>query len=413
MKNNQDDLDELRQRAETKVPTSEQELRWPEDSQVLIHELRTHQIELELQNDELRRTEIELIEARDSFENLYDFSPVGYLTLSDKGYIQQANLKVADLLGMSRNKLIGQRLESLIFSKASDSWYLFFKGVLQRSDQRTCDFILKHSDGSSFDAQLDCRCVDLAGKKVVKITFTDISPRKQTERAQHELLVENRCLMRKLMYVQEEERRLLARDLHDELGQLLTSIDVRAEYIAKHADDAHLRAIAEEITRDTRASFDASKASLLELRPSTLDALGLVAALRELVGTWNQQAGIGCTLQIEDEMDQMGELHNITIYRLVQEGLTNAYRHGKADHVDVEVKKVLTHDVAFPYQAWVQIVDNGHGMNAQPTSKGMGIISMRERVNALDGQFSLRSTPEHGMCIEVSLPLINKQGDIL
>jgi len=239
-------------------------------------------------------------------------------------------------------------------------------------------------------------------------SWLDITERRQAEEARNLLLEENRSLMRQLMQVQEEERRLLARDLHDELGQLLTSIDARAEYIARHADNAELCAVAEEIVRDTRASFDASHATLLRLRPATLDTLGLTAALSELTSQWKKQAGIGCTLRIDGDIDSLDDLHSIAIYRLVQEGLTNACRHGKATAVKVALK-IVTQHAGQAGRIQVKISDNGKGLHVQAVSKGMGIIGMRERVHALGGSFLLTHVPRDGVHIEAVLPLDNTE----
>ena len=235
-------------------------------------------------------------------------------------------------------------------------------------------------------------------------TTLDITKRKQAEIKRDNLLRGNRNLTRELMQVQEEERRSLARDLHDELGQLLTSINARAEFIARHAEDNELCAVAKEIVRDVRVTFDASHAALLRLRPATLDALGLAAALTELADQWNKFAEIECTLQIDGKIDHLVELHSIAIYRLVQEGLTNALRHGKADRMQVIIKSVPPHEGGCA-QVVVEITDNGRGLYVQTKSTGMGIIGMRERVYALGGTFLMTHMPQGGVRIEAMLPL--------
>jgi len=235
-------------------------------------------------------------------------------------------------------------------------------------------------------------------------TVQDITGRKQAEQLEHELLKENRRLVRQLIQVQEEDRRMLARELHDELGQLLTSINVRAEYIAKHAGDAEISAKAKEVVRDTRASFDAEHRMLLKLRPATLDALGLAAALTELKGQWKKQTGTDCSLHIKGEIDHLDEAHTIAIYRLVQEALTNARRHGKATHVDIVVQHI-------PPRAYrdgkvlIEISNNGNGLRVQDVHKGMGVIGMHERIHALGGTFLLTDMPQDGVRIEAELPV--------
>lgn len=237
-------------------------------------------------------------------------------------------------------------------------------------------------------------------------TTHDITKRKQAEIVRDSLLQDNRSLMRQLMQVQEEERRLLARDLHDELGQLLTGIEVRAEFVARHAKNAAVRTAAEDIIRDLRLMFDASHDTLFRLRPATLDTLGLAAALTELIDQWNQYADIDCTLQIDgalDPLDQL-QLHAIAIYRLVQEGLTNALRHGKADHMVVRLDCHSPHH-GDAGRVLVEIVDNGMGLQEPSKSGGMGIIGMRERVHALGGSFSMTHITGGGVRIEALLPL--------
>jgi len=235
-------------------------------------------------------------------------------------------------------------------------------------------------------------------------TVQDITERKLAAQTEFELLQQNRDLVRQLMRVQEEDRRMLARDLHDELGQLLTSIMVRAEYIVRHADDAEICVKAGEIVRDTKASFDAEHAMLLKLRPATLDALGLAAALTEMADRWEKQTDIVCSLRIEGEIDHLDETHTIAIYRLVQEALTNAHRHGKATRVEVVVRNMPPH-AGRKGKVLVEISNNGKGLRVQHIHKGMGIIGMRERIHALGGTFLLTDMPRDGVRIEAELPI--------
>jgi len=241
------------------------------------------------------------------------------------------------------------------------------------------------------------------------IIYRNITERRQAETEQALLLKQNRRLMRQLMDVQEKERRLLARDLHDELGQLLTSINARAEYLARHAEGDELRAMAEEIVRDTKASFDASHATLMRLRPATLDALGLHAALSELTVQTGELFGMQCSLQAEGEIDDLDDMHAIAIYRLVQEGVTNAYRHGKARSVDIILNNIPPH-AGRGGHVQIEIRDNGKGLHVQGASEGMGLIGMRERVQALGGTFLMTDMPQGGVRIEAILPLDYGQG---
>jgi len=384
-----------------------------------------------MQRNVLHRREAELASMRNSYAGFYDFAPIAYVAINDQGIILQANLTLADWLGAGRKQLIGDQFARFIDPGYSDPWRLYIARLLKHHGQQRCELALRRDDGSCLAAQLDSLPAVNDDKAILHIALTDISERKkhdapgrsvracyadpvqrdellmallQKEQRQQELLQENRALIRRLMQVQEKERRLLARDLHDELGQLLTSIKTRAEFIARHVQDSELRDVAAEIVRDTSASFDASNAMLLKLRPGVLDILGLAAALTELTGQWKKQAGVSCALHINGDIDHLSELHAIAIYRLIQEGLTNARRHGKATCVELIVTHVPPH-AGREGRAIIEINDNGKGLRGQQAHKGLGIIGMRERVHALGGTFLLTDIPGDGVRIEAVLPL--------
>jgi PAS domain S-box-containing protein len=152
----------------------------------LLHELQVHQIELEMQNDALRQSQIELEASRDRYVDLYDFSPVGYLTLSRAELIEQVNLTCAKLLGKERKRLHQQRFLQFVAPEDFDLWQRHFIQVVNGSDSASCELALQRSDGTRFHARLDCR--HLAGTAPqVRVTVIDISARKQAEQAAAEL----------------------------------------------------------------------------------------------------------------------------------------------------------------------------------------------------------------------------------
>ena len=122
----------------------------------LMHELQVHQIELEMQNDALRQAQVALEESRDRYADLYEFAPVGYLTLNDIGLITEVNLTGADLFGEDRAKLLHRRFLSLIVSADQDRWHRHFLSARRHHGKQTCELKLNRSDGVIFDANLDC-----------------------------------------------------------------------------------------------------------------------------------------------------------------------------------------------------------------------------------------------------------------
>ena len=182
---------QLRQQAEAQLAHATK-LK-PRPAEELLYELQVHQIELEMQNEHLRQAQVELEESRDRYLELYEFSPVGYLTLSHEGMIDEINLTGATLLGVVHNKLPHKRFAPFVAPEEHDRWYLHFLNVLKCDDILICELALLRSDESRFCARLDCRCFKKDGKKSsVRIALTDITERKQAESLINEQLNELR-----------------------------------------------------------------------------------------------------------------------------------------------------------------------------------------------------------------------------
>lgn len=155
------------------------------DIHALIHELEVHQIELEMQNEELRQAQLDLEAARDKYSNLYDFAPVGYFSISDKGLILDANLVGATMLGMERGKLKGRRLSQFITKDYQDVFYLHRQKLFETKTKQVCELKTTKKDGTEFYAQLESSPVkDEAGNcSSIRLSLSDITERKQVELA--------------------------------------------------------------------------------------------------------------------------------------------------------------------------------------------------------------------------------------
>jgi PAS domain S-box-containing protein len=158
----------------------------------LLHELQVHQIELEMQNETLRKTELALAESRDRYRDLYEFAPVGYLTLSAESVIEAINLTGARLLGAERSALLHHRFAAWVAPEDRDRWLRRFQQIKARSEAASVELALQRGDGSLFQAQLDCVPQEVmrsgipgggAGGTAISIALTDITARKQAEDA--------------------------------------------------------------------------------------------------------------------------------------------------------------------------------------------------------------------------------------
>jgi PAS domain S-box-containing protein len=352
------------------------------------------------------QAEARLIENEQKFRALFesagDYALVLQLHESGPPIIVDGNAAFFEKHGYTRKELIGQPVT--LIETASSAGHIEQRKELVKSGD-IVHFEVEHvcKNGSTFIADAVVRMVQSGDGNIVYSVERDTTERRRAEQEQQRLLVENSRLLQQLIRVQEEERRTLARDLHDELGQLLTSIGTRAEYIAKHALHTDVREMAADIIRDTQASFVASRTTLSRLRPATLDTLGLTAALTELTSSANNKMALHCSLRIEGEIDQLDDMRAITIYRLVQEALSNAQRHGKADYAEVVVRYVHPHEGEGQIQ--VEISDNGKGFDLGKVTGGMGVIGMRERLRAVGGTFMFTDVSHDGVRIEAILPL--------
>lgn len=214
----------------------------------------------------------------------------------------------------------------------------------------------------------------------------------------------NHKLSQQLIHLQEEERKSLARDLHDELGQCLTAIRTDASVILEMSKVKFpaARESAQAIADVTLHVMGMVSAMLQRLRPEVLDALGLQPALMDLISTWRQRNQIpACVVKISNDLTSLDETTSITAYRIVQEALTNVARHSKARRLEIEVVK--TSNSKGEHLLKIVINDDGVGFNPEHAD-GFGLSGMQERVEGIGGHFSLVSSLGMGVQITVELP---------
>jgi PAS domain S-box-containing protein len=141
-----------------------------------------YQVELEMQNEELRAAQVSLEESRDLYIDLYNHAPVGYLLLNSNGLISEINLTAIELLGMDRSKFLNHRFASFVTTEYSDRWHLFFSNAINGNKRQTIEIVLKHFNGTEVPVQLDCiQVVPVAHNSMLRITMTDIHKIKDTE----------------------------------------------------------------------------------------------------------------------------------------------------------------------------------------------------------------------------------------
>lgn len=237
-------------------------------------------------------------------------------------------------------------------------------------------------------------------------TLRDITELKQAEAAKNQLR-ETRLLAKHMDEVQEAERRHLARELHDELGQCLTAIKTDAVLIRNRTEKSEPKVFnsAQAIIDIASHIYDVVHNMITRLRPSPLDDLGLVPTLEESISVWQQrESQIHFSLKTEGNLENFNETINMTVFRVVQEAITNAVRHAEAEQIKVSVSVT---DAGENDLLKISIVDDGKGMVVRDfhSDVDFGLLGMRERAHSLGGEFDLQSEPGKGVAITVTLPV--------
>lgn len=230
----------------------------------------------------------------------------------------------------------------------------------------------------------------------------DITEHKRAQETELQL-EQNRRLTQLIQTRLEEERRSIARELHDELGQCVTAIKTIGAAIANRTKDVtpEIHGSAETIVKVASHIYDVVHGIIRQLRPSALDHLGLKDAIEDVVGTWKKRhPEIACDLKLTGDLNRLGEVVNITAYRLIQECLTNVARHAAATRVEIGLERAG--DVLL-----VSVSDDGKGLEPGRLAETarFGLMGMRERVQALSGEFRTESGPGQGFKVIASIPV--------
>lgn len=395
------------------------------ETQAMLHELRVHQLELEMQNEELRRIQSELDTTKEHYYDLYDLAPVGYCSVSKTGLILQINLTAAILLDMTREKLVRQAFIRYIFNEDRDIFYLLSKRLFEFGDSQKCELRMIKKDGTHFWASLAATTVLQAGVvSELRIVLFDITERihtqnelqisnvelenakKNLEAANAKMLLYQQQLLGLVAHqqqIKEAERMCIAREIHDELGSVLTGIKANLS-VAMHEDAMNGYAPNQRLVDactllDT--AVDTVRKVIVELRPSVLDQLGVWTALEWYAEQVELRTGIRCHIHIDPQVQEsnVDTESSTAFFRILQESLTNVTRHANASEVRIRV--TLT-DGVFA----MEVADNGTGIDTtrMPDHQSWGIVGMVERARFLGGDLEIIDTSP-GTLVKLRLPV--------
>jgi len=218
----------------------------------------------------------------------------------------------------------------------------------------------------------------------------------------------NSLLTQRSLEIQEEERRHLAQELHDELGQTIAAIKAVAVAISnnKNPDKEHIDSSVKTIVQYSDHIYQVAKNMMHRLRPSILDELGLIKALQSMIDDWNgRQDEIFCDFTFSDIPSDLSEKLKISLFRIIQESLTNILKHSSASKASISMTKLMFDGTE---QIILKIEDDGIGLDENKTTSGLGLSGMKERAEINDGTFELTSNVNNGIKIEIIVPVITK-----
>jgi len=196
----------------------------------------------------------------------------------------------------------------------------------------------------------------------------------------------------------EDERRSISRELHDQIGQLLTAIQMKFNKIEASTDPSERSRSVQAGKELVYKTVTAARDLAMGLRPSVLDDLGLVAALEWQVREFKRRSGIQVNLNLEGNLSEMPDGHRTCLYRIVQEALTNCGRHSEAKHVELTVQGGKD-------QISLTVWDDGKGFDTNPSARrGLGLVGIEERARELGGNAEINSEPGKGTLLEVQIP---------
>jgi PAS domain S-box-containing protein len=394
----------LRRQAEERLRITRREIQaMPvKDLQHLVHELQVHQIELEMQNDELHRTHMALEEARDRYVTLYDYAPNGYLTLDHKGVILEANLPACALLGVTRKDLLGQPVIGFVMPKDQAMVLSHLRELVNTGTRQAYEVSLAQRDDVPVLVRFESVAVqDNVGQHTHVLTaLMDLTERTRAEVAlmkyQHGLARQQRL----------EEREWLGHDLHDGILQSLYGIGLSLDRAR-----IDLSGVSDNTSVMLGQNVDAVNSVMREVRtfiqelesesqPKTaLPALELRSSLRILARMLAKLHGRQVRVSVARAVATgMSHAQRLEILKLAKEALSNSFRHTQANLVSVSLNRVKNN-----FRLTVQ--DNGAGFHTNAKKgKGHGLISMAARAKQLGGTLSVQSRPRKGTTVTLDIP---------
>jgi two-component system sensor histidine kinase UhpB len=309
------------------------------DAEHLARELHTHQVELEQQNEELLRAQLELAAARDRYQDLFEVAPVGYLSLDEAGRIAELNLTGATLLGQPRQQLLGRTFATVLHRSERRRWRNHLANLDGSGGRGRIEMTLDGDDMAPRHVQADTlRVLEPGADAALRLTLTDITERRAAET--------DRRIAAHLVEAREGERQRVARALHEDLGQRLSVLKMTLSVLGRStpaaAGNGDARATpgpTDEVLHGLDEAIAVVRQMVNELHPSILDDLGLNAAMQWLADEAATRLGLQVRLHAAAGDPRLERRSAMGVYRLMESLLTEVARDEPGAQVDIELQE--------------------------------------------------------------------------
>lgn len=372
----------------------------------LFEQSQRYVAELEERIAERKRAEMALRESEERYRELFENAKDAIYVHDLEGTYLSINRAAEKLSGYAREEIIGHNFRDFVAPEHARYVRDSFWKKLAQQGETTYEVEVIAKDGRRVPIEISSRAIYENGMLVgVQGMARDITERKLAQDALQ-------MFSRQLIEAQEDERRRIARELHDQIGQILTAVKMNLHAVQRFCQGSEAGSYVKDNIEAVDEALRLVRDLSVDLRPPILDDLGLTTALRWYVDRYTKRTGLSVEVLIDlpDENERFSRELETACFRIAQEALTNVVRHAKATHVVVRLSRDAD-------ALLLTVKDNGVGFDIErlrkraPRVATLGLISMQERAHAAGGTIELDSAPDSGTEIRFSLPLDAKSPD--
>ncbi len=353
---------------------------------------------------ELARAKEELEKSHEKFQSLFRQLPVAVLIVDMDGTIIDYNSETT-ITGLPREDLLGKNFSSLPLT-CKHKLSKILKDVLN-GEITPFECEARRPSGEIHIIEIHPDVIAYDRTKRLLFTMLDITRRKESENAIDKKTKQLQALTMHLQSVREEEKAYMSREIHDEFGQVLSALNMNLSNIEQEINNVKDKVKREKILTDLGESKEIIKEAIngvtkmiTELRPPELDILGLIPAVKRQINEFEKNCDIRTDFITEIDDIQLDETYSIALFRIVQEALTNVYRHANASRVKITIGTNEN-------ELNLSIADNGNGFDQKVIehNKSFGLLGIEERIMLLKGKINIKSEPGQGTEILIDMPL--------